>query len=407
MSRGLSDRAAARLEGSAVPEYLIEHVARATSPDQDVRDGYTCLAVSENKVMWDLLDAKANEIRHVGPSAFGYSEHWGTAEFRAAISEFGSTHLWSTDIDPGSIVAMTGAGATLEATFAALCDAGQGVLIPTPSYAGYWLDIETRIGLRGVPVPTSSEADFRLTDEDLDHALAASSVPIGALLVTNPPNPTGRILDDKELTGAVAWARRHHLPIVVNELYGLSTHGATAFTSIATLVDRGDDVHMIWGFSKDFAASGLRCGLLISDNADLIAAVRGQAMFGTVSGDTQHLLANMLTDEQWLDTYLKEMRSRLRTSYLTTTTVLDRHGVPYVDADAGLFVFADLRQAMPTMTWDAEYSLWKRILDETSVNLTPGSACRAPQPGFMRICFATVSAPEVGAAIDRALSVAL
>ena len=407
MSRGLSDRATAGLERSAVPAYLVEHVARVTSPDADVRDGYTCLAVSENKVMWDLLDAKANEVRHVGPSAFGYAEHWGTAAFRKAISEFGSQHLWGTAIDPDSIIAMTGAGATLEATFAALCDPGQGVLIPTPSYAGYWLDIETRIGLEGVPVPTSPAVDYRLTDEDLDNALASSSIPIGALLVTNPPNPTGRILDDDELTDAVAWARRHGIPIVVNELYGLSTHGATPFTSIATLVNRGDDVHIIWGFSKDFAASGLRCGLLISGNDDLIAAVRGQAMFGTVSGDTQHLLVNMLTDEQWLDTYLKEMRSRLRTSYLATTTVLDHHGVPYVGADAGLFVFADLRQAMPEVTWDAEEALWRRILDDTGVNLTPGSACRAPQPGFMRICFATLPAAEVGMATDRALSVTM
>lgn len=405
MKRGISRRATAGLERTDVPDYLLEHIARTTSADQGVRDAYTCLAVSENKLMWDLLDAKANEVRNVGPAAFAYGEHWGTAAFRAAISEFGSAHLWRTAIDPDSIVAMAGAGAMLEATFAALCDDGQGVLIPTPSYAGYWLDIETRIGLRGVPAPTSADVDFRLTDENLDDALAATSIPIGALLITNPPNPTGRILDDDELTGAVAWARRHDLPIVVNELYGLSTHGATPFTSIATLVDRGDDVHMIWGFSKDFAASGLRCGLLISDNSNLVAAVRGQAMFGVVSGDTQHLLVNMLTDEDWLDDYLTEMRDRLRASYLATVDVLAQYSVPYVDADAGLFVFADFRQAMPELSWEAEHALWYRILDQTGVNLTPGSACRAPNPGFMRICFATVSTPEVGAAVTRALSV--
>jgi aspartate/methionine/tyrosine aminotransferase len=163
---------------------------------------------------------------------------------------------------------------------------------------------------------------------------------------------------------------------------------------------------MIWGFSKDFAASGLRCGLLISDNSNLVAAVRGQAMFGVVSGDTQHLLVNMLTDEDWLDDYLTEMRDRLRASYLATVDVLAQYSVPYVDADAGLFVFADFRQAMPELSWEAEHALWYRILDQTGVNLTPGSACRAPDPGFMRICFATVSTPEVGAAVTRALSVA-
>lgn len=407
MSRGLSDRALAGLDRSQVPDYLLEHVARTTSLDPDVRNGYTGLAVSENKLMWDLLDTKANAVRHVGPAAFGYAEHWGSAPLRSAISEFGTAHLWHEPIDPETIVAMAGAGTTLEATFAALCDVGQGVLIPTPSYAGYWLDIESRIGLHGVPVATSSDTDFRLTDADLDGALRSSPVPIGAVLLTNPPNPTGRILGDDELTASVAWARRHGLSIVVNELYGLSTHGDTPFTSITTLVDRGDDVHLIWGFSKDFAASGLRCGVLISNSVDLIAAVRNQAMFAVVSGDTQHLLVTMLTDEDWLSDYLAQMRTRLRVSYLATTAVLDRHSVPHIHADAGLFVLADLRRALVEQSWEAEQALWRRILDQTGVNLTPGSACRAPQPGFMRICFATVPPTVVSHALDRALSAAM
>ena len=404
MSPRLSDRAIAGLDRADVPEYLLEHVARTTSPDPQVRDSYTCLAVAENKLMWDLLATKANTVRHVGPAAFGYAEHWGSAPLREAISEFGSANLWHEAIDPEAIVMMAGAGATLEATFAALCNPGQGVLIPTPSYAGYWLDIETRIGLRGVPVATSPDVDFRLTEKNLDDALRSSPVSVGALLLTNPPNPTGHILGNDELTTAVAWARRHGLHIVVNEIYGLSTYGETPFTSITTLVDRGDDLHLIWGFSKDFAASGLRCGLLLSNNVELIAAVRNQAMFSVVSGDTQHLFVTMLTDPGWLDGYVGEMRRRLRASYLATTEVLDNHDIPFIRADAGLFVFADLRSALTNQTWEREHDVWRRILNETGVNVTPGSACRAPGPGFMRICFATVPRPVISQALDTALS---
>jgi len=404
MSPTLSDRATAALDRTDVPDYLLEHVARTTSLDAEVRDGYTCLAVAENKLMWDYLHTKANTVRNVEATAFGYAEHWGRASFREAISEFGSTQLWHERIDPEAVVTMAGAGATLEATFSALCNAGEGVLIPTPSYAGYWLDIESRIGLHGIPAATSPDVDFRLTETDLDNALASSPVPIGALLLTNPPNPTGHILSNDELTGAVAWARNHELHIVVNELYGLSTYGDSPFTSITRLVDREDDLHLIWGFSKDFAASGLRCGVLVSNNSDLITAVRSQAMFSVVSGDTQHLFETMLTDEDWLFGYLAEMRRRLRASYVATTQVLARHDVPYIPADAGLFILADMRTTLADQSWEAEHALWRTMLDRTDVNLTPGSACRAPVPGFMRICFATGSPDMVSNALDRALS---
>ena len=393
------------LDAAAVPPYLVEHVAAVTSPDPAVREAYTCLAVSENKLMWDLLDEKANAVRGVGPASFGYAEHWGSERFRRTISDFASGNLWNTAIGPESIVTMAGAGATLEALFANLCDEGTGVLIPTPSYAGYWLDIETRVGLIGVGAPTAADNDFALTPEDLEAAFASAPCPIAALLITNPPNPTGRILDDEEILDAVAWGRAKGLHVVVNELYGLSAHSGRPFRSIAALLDdRSDDVHLVWGFSKDFAASGLRCGVLATDNEDLLHAMRGHAMFSVVSGDTQHLLATMLEDDAWVERYLAEMRSRLASAHGVVSDVLAGHEIGVVPADAGLFVFADLRPFLSAPTWEAEAELWRTMLDRTSVNLTPGSACRSPEPGFFRVCFATVPEEVLADRLDEAVS---
>ncbi|NIR34619.1 MAG: aminotransferase class I/II-fold pyridoxal phosphate-dependent enzyme, partial [Actinobacteria bacterium] len=39
-------------------------------------------------------------------------------------------------------------------------------------------------------------------------------------------------------------------------------------------------------------------------------------------------------------------------------------------------------------TWKGEDDLWRRFVEEAKVNLTPGSACRIVEPGFMRLCFA-------------------
>lgn len=56
---------------------------------------------------------------------------------------------------------------------------------------------------------------------------------------------------------------------------------------------------------------------------------------------------------------------------------------------------------MDEATWDAEDRLWRRILHEANVGLTPGSACHIGEPGFMRICFATESSEIVTLAIER------
>ena len=99
------------------------------------------------------------------------------------------------------------------------------------------------------------------------------------------------------------------------------------------------DVHEVWGFSEDFAMSGLRCGVLTSKNDDLLAAVGELAYRSVVSGDTQHLLAG----EAWVTTYLVELRARLKHSYEVTTTALEAAGLSYIDGDAGLVLRLDVR----------------------------------------------------------------
>ena len=42
--------------------------------------------------------------------------------------------------------------------------------------------------------------------------------------------------------------------------------------------------------------------------------------------------------------------------------------------------------------WGAEEEdLWRRLLEETNVNLTPGRVMHCPKPGLFRLCFAYVS----------------
>lgn len=402
----LSRRARPLVAGS-LPAYIGEHFARGADRFHPVDrpDGYLGLCVAENGQMWDLLEPALSGPHVLESNVTGYDDMAGTARFRAAIAALFEQRLFHRPVSAQAVVTMAGAGAVLEALFHAIADPGEGVLVPTPSYAGFWPDLTLRDGLVIVPVHTSAADSFRLTPRLLDQAVASSPVPVRALLLTNPDNPLGKVASPSELHDLVAWARRTGVQLVVDEIYALSVFGHTPFTSIGSLGQLGEDVHVVWAFSKDFAMSGLRCGVLVTDNPDVRAAVAAQAVWGSVSTLTQAVLSAMLEDGSWTDRYIDTMRARLGGMHAAVIGALTAAGIRHLPAEAGFFLLVDLREFLDEPTWGAEDRLWRRLLDEANVNLTPGSACRVAEPGFFRLCYAALPVEHVLEGIDRMWSV--
>ena len=399
----LSQRGRRLVDAPNIPEYLAEHFARAGQPwdAETCPDGYISLCVAENKrqsaTLIELLG------RYEAPAtALGYDFMTGNAEFRARLARFLARTFLGRTFATDQIAVVAGAGSVLELLFYALCDPGDGVLIPTPSYAGFWPDLETRDELRLVTADCSSNDGFRLTPDILDRAIESAECPVTAMLFTNPDNPLGQVYSADEVHAVVDWAEHRQIHLVVDEIYALSVFGDTAFSSVASLRDSlGDSVHLVWAFSKDFGASGLRCGVLVSENAQVMQAVGGLAYWAACSGHTQHLLSGLIDDDAAVDTYLGEMRAGLADAYKRVTAGLNAIGIPYVPADAAFFLVCDLRAYLDSPSWEAEHALWSRLLEHANVNLTPGRACRINEPGFFRVCYASESVAAVEEAIGR------
>ena len=402
----MSHRGRALLQGP-VPEYIAEHRARTAEAwhPTDKPDGYLGLCIAENNIVWDLLEAAVRKSRNVPARAFSYDDLAGCLPFRKQLARFLGTWLAGRELDPAEIIVLAGASPVLETVFYALADPGESILIPTPSYAGFWMDLETRDALHIVPVHTHSGDGFRLTIESLEHALVSALSPVRALLLTNPDNPRGSVLPPEHVASIVDWAVEQDLHVVVDELYAFSVFDPDSFQSVLKTRSRlGEKVHWVWAFSKDFAASGLRCGVLMSENEQLRTAVRGLTFWSSCSGDTQYLLGELIGDECWVSRYLRMMPERLRDSHDAATRELDHRGIPYFPAEAGFFLLLDFRQHLPEQTHEAADALWRRFLEQCNVNLTPGSACRILEPGFMRLCHAALPKEAAAVAVDRIAS---
>lgn len=403
MTDGLSKRGQALVDQPTMPPYLLEHFPRSAAPYHatDRPDGYIPLCIAENRLVWDLLEPKVNAPRDVPASALGYDDMVGSLGMREDLASFLGRHVFGREVAPEQLAVLNGAGTVLEVLFYLLADPNEGVLVPTPSYAGFWMDLETRDELRIVPVHARAE-DRQITVADLDAAVASSDVPIRALLFTSPNNPLGTVYDRASLEPLIAWAEARAIHVVFDELYALSVFGEAPFVSVAQMrASLGPYVHVVWAFSKDFAASGLRVGVLFSENESLHTAVNGLAYWAACSGDSLHLLRSWLTDEPWLESYLGGMRTRLGNAYATVTEALTQAGIPYVPGGAGFFLLVDLRAFLEAPTFDAEDTLWRRLLDEANINLTPGRALRSIEPGLFRLCFASVDAATLEVALDR------
>ena len=108
----------------------------------------------------------------------------------------------------------------------------------------------------------------------------------------------------------------------------------------------------------------------------------------------QVITADLLTDDAFVDSFLATAQDRLRHSYRICVEKLEEMVVPFIPADAGLFVYVDFSSLLPEKTFEGEARFSEAMMKYARVVLTPGQSQFEKTPGMYRICFAWV-APEV------------
>lgn len=375
---------------SASPPSLVAAHFRCT---QDVfepgrnPDGFINLGTSENHLLWDIVGPRLESAKPLRAADTHYDYLYGSQRLRRAIAQFLCRMSGVKLIDANALTVTSGASAALEMLLYCICEPGDCVLIPAPYYAGFDFDLEARIGVKAVPVLPEQASSM---DESLEQTFAearAQGSKIKALLVTNPGNPTGAIYDRKTLLEMEAFCRRHDLHCIFDEIYAHSCFGETAMVSALALFS-SDRVHVLYGFAKDFGLSGFKVGVVHTHNNELNSALHTLAYFSPVSTSTQHLLAELLEDTQWIDHLLQQNRIRLAEAHQFVALAMQRYGIAWREAEAGLFLLINLRANLAESSAQAEMQLWEHLLNWHKVNISPGSLFKCNEPGWFRLCFA-------------------
>ncbi|KAL6235268.1 hypothetical protein BDW75DRAFT_230451 [Aspergillus navahoensis] len=216
--------------------------------------------------------------------------------------------------------------------------------------------------------------------ESLTKSFDTSPYPIRALVITHPGNPLGQCYSADTLRLFARFCHDRDIHLICDEIYALSyfdgNHSeATPFQSILSLdlEAMGCDlsrIHMVWSMSKDFGCSGLRLGCAVSQaNPDLILSLRLPT--STEVSSLSVLCTTSLLTSSKLPQLIRLNTDRLMSSYRAVTNVLQAHGVQYIPATAGLFVFARL---LPTAKTPDDEVRFQNRLSENELLVSPGGA---------------------------------
>lgn len=203
-----------------------------------------------------------------------YPPGTGMPVLREAIAAHQS-RFYGLTVDPVSEVLVT-AGATeaLAATILALTEPGDEVVTFEPFYDAYGAMVGLA-GARHVTVPLRAPG-FQPDHDDIRMAISDRT---RVILINNPHNPTGSVLDRTTLELIVELAHRHDVTIVTDEVYEHLTFGV-AHIPIATLPGAAERTVTISSGGKTFSLTGWKIGWMTGP-APILAAINAVKQFLT------------------------------------------------------------------------------------------------------------------------------
>ncbi|UZP43524.1 hypothetical protein NXS19_011336 [Fusarium pseudograminearum] len=235
-------------------------------------NGVINLSGALNSLMADWMAVYSEKEPLPMSECLSYGPLTGSSDLlEAAAGYFNRFFNPSEPIRPEQILAANGVTSLMDMVAWTLCDPGQGVLYLTPNF--FMLNYKMAVGVAVTTIPVSTA---ELSDPfgssglpELTRALviASSSAPedrgieCRVPFLCNPTNPQGRCYPHQTLEGLVSCD-------------GDDDADITPFTSILYISDQ-QNIHCLYGMSKDFNMGGLRMGFLVS-RSPLIKAAASQ-----------------------------------------------------------------------------------------------------------------------------------
>ena len=318
-----------------------------------------------------------------------YTSNSGLKELKEEISSYLMRKYDLTYHPANEIFVTVGGSEAIDLAFRAMLDPGDEVLIPQPSYVSYE---PCAILANGTPViiDLKEENEFRLTAQELEDAITEKTK---ILVLPFPNNPTGAVMERKDLEAIAEVIIKHDIFVMTDEIYSELSYGEEPHVSIASLPGMKERTVYINGFSKAFAMTGWRLGYVCAPH-EIIAQMLKIHQFAIMCAPTtsQYAAVEALRScDDEVAAMKEEYNGRRR--YLMAR--FKEMGLQCFEPYGAFYVFPSIKEF--GMTSD-EFAT--KLLESKKVAVVPGTAFGASGEGFVRISYA-YSLEQLKMALDR------
>ena len=306
-----------------------------------------------------------------------YTSNSGLRELREEIC----TYMKRTqDIDyqwDKEVFITVGGSEGIDLMFRAMINEGDEVLIPQPSYVSYE---PCAVLADAVPVIINlkNENQFRLMPEELEAAITPRSK---ILVLPFPNNPTGGIMEKKDLEAVRDIIIKNDLYVLSDEIYGELTYTGNPHVSIASLPGMKERTVVVNGFSKAYAMTGWRLGFACGPQEIISQMVKiHQYAIMCAPTTSQYAAVEALRNG---DDDVRMMRESYNERRRFVLHMLSEMGIPCFEPMGAFYVFPCIKEFGLS---SEEFAT--RLLEEEKVAIVPGTAFGASGEGFLRISYA-------------------
>ena len=327
----------------------------------------TCVESLTLAQLLALAGKRESILDELLPLKLTYGAIEGSDRLRDAVAA-----LYATRARHDVMIAHGAIGAN-SLVYQALVEPGDHVVAIVPNYQQHY-SIPESLGARVQKLPLRAADGFM---PDLDALRRMVGPDTRLISLSNPNNPTGALLERRQLEELAAIADAVGAYVVCDEVYrGTTQSGDDLTASMADLYERGISTGSM---SKAFSLAGLRLGWVVAPAAVLKSAELHRD-YNTISVGMldDHLAAIALEHS---DRILARSRAVVRTNLAAVDRgIAAEPAIEYVRPRAGTTALLKYAAAMPSR----EFCI--RLLEQTGVLFTPGSAL--DMEGYVRIGYA-------------------
>ena len=305
-----------------------------------------------------------------------YTSNAGLKELKQEICRY-LYRRFDVSYNPDSEVMVTvGGSEAIDIALRAMCDPGDEVLIPQPSYVSY-VPCTMLAGGKPVVIELEEKDNFKLTPEKLLEKITDKTK---ILVMPFPNNPTGAIMTKEDLAPIVDIIIEKDLFVISDEIYSELTYG-TDHVTIAAFPEMKDRTILINGFSKSYAMTGWRLGYAAAPHRILEQMLKiHQFAIMCAPTTSQYAAVSALRDG---DNDVQMMREAYDQRRRFVLHAFKEMGLDCFEPEGAFYAFPSIKRF--GMTSD-EFAT--RFLREEKVAVVPGTAFGDSGEGFLRVSYA-------------------